>query len=393
MNRKVLFVDDEENVLRGFERTLRSQFDIETAIGAARGLAALGERGPFAVVVSDLRMPGMDGIQFLSEVRKRAPDTVRLILSGNADLDAAIASVNEGSIFQFLTKPCPADKLRNALDAALKQYQLVIAERELLEQTLNGSIGMMTEVLSVVNPMAFSRASRIRSYVRHMAGQLRLPNLWEFDLAAMLSQIGCIAVPADILEKVDARKALTREEQEIFTSHPSIGRGLLSKIPRLEIIAEIIKHQMTPLRDLRDPTIPDAVSVGAQMLMIAIYFDETVSRGGSLVAALKTMRERPEVYQASLVAAMETAEVTAVERAVKSVYLRDLHPRMIVHEDIRAKNGLFLVAKGQAISEALIARLKNFGRSVGIGEPFMVLAPVPQPVSTEPIRREQPVHK
>ena len=175
MNRKILFVDDEENVLRGFERALRSQFEMETAVGSQEGLAALASRGPYAVVVSDLRMPVMDGIQFLAEVRKSSPDTVRLILSGNGDFESVVASVNEGSIFQFLTKPCPPDKLRSVLGIALKQYQLITAERELLEETLNGSIGMLTEVLSVVNPLAFSRASRIRTYVRHMANELQLP--------------------------------------------------------------------------------------------------------------------------------------------------------------------------------------------------------------------------
>jgi CheY-like chemotaxis protein len=327
----------------------------------------------------------MDGIQFLSEVRKRSPDTVRLILSGNADLDAAIAAVNEGSVFQFLTKPCPADKLRGALDAALKQYQLIIAERELLEETLNGSVGMLTEVLSVVNPLAFSRGSRIRSYVGHMATKLRLPNLWEFDMAAMLSQIGCIAVPPDILEKFYARKELSEDEEKSFTSHPSVGRSLVAKIPRLEVIAEIIGHQMTPLRDLRDPKISDVVAMGAQMLMIAIHFDERVSSGSSPVSVLKFMRERPEIYQPSLVAVIETAEVTATGQELRSVSLRELHSGMIVNEDIRSKSGLFLVAKGQLISEALIARLRNFGKTVGVVEPFAVLVSVAQePVPTAP---------
>lgn len=387
MNRKILFVDDEENILRGFERTLRSQFEMETAVGPAQGLAAIASRGPYAVVVSDLRMPGMDGIQFLSEVRKSSPNTVRLILSGNADFESAIASVNEGNVFQFLTKPCPADKLRSALNTALKQHQLINAERELLEETLNGSLGMMTEVLSVVNPVAFSRASRIRTYVRHMANQLRLPNLWEFDLAAMLSQIGCIAVPPEILEKVEARITLQNEEAEAFASHPSIGRSLILKIPRLEVIAEIVGHQMTPLRDLRE--ISDVVGVGAQMLMIAISFDERVSRGGSPASAVKFMLERPEIYQNNIVAVIETAEVSTVKFLVKTVFLRDVHVGMIVHDDIRTKTGLFIVAKGQVISDALLARLKNFARIPGLAEPFRALTPAAPSLGSEQVRREQ----
>ncbi len=350
MNRKILFVDDEENVLRGFERTLRSQFDLETAAGAQQGLAKLAGGGPYAVVVSDLRMPGMDGVQFLSEVRQRSPDSVRLILSGNGDFESVVASVNEGSIFQFLTKPCPADTLHRALRNALDQHQLIVAERELLEETLHGAVGMMTEVLSVVNPAAFGRASRIRTYVRHMANQLRVPNLWEFELAAMLSQVGCIAVPPEILEKVDAQVPLSPEERETFASHPGIGHGLLSKIPRLGVVADIVRRQMTAYRELRDADISDAVVVGAQMLLTALFFDGIVSRGGSAEAALESMRQRPETYQPRIVAAIETARISTPEFAVRAVSVHEMRPGMIVREDIRTKNGMLILAKDQVIS-------------------------------------------
>jgi CheY-like chemotaxis protein len=384
MNRKVLCVDDEENVLRAFERNLRLHFEIETAVGPLAGLSAIAQGGPFAVVISDLRMPGMDGIQFLSAVRKQSPDSVRLVLSGNADLQAAIASVNEGSIFQFLTKPCPAETLRTAIDGALKQYQLIIAERELLEHTLNGSVAMMTEVLSVVSPLAFSRASRLRSHVRHMATQLELPNLWEFDLASMLSQIGCIAVPSDILEKLYTGMALTAEEQKTFASHPSIGKKLLAKIPRLEVIAEIIGYQMTPFCELRGSKIPEVVKVGAQMLMVAIRLDETVSRGASRESALTFMGDRPEIYQPELTVAIGSAEVGAVEMEVRTIRLRELRPNMIIIEDLWASNGLLLVAKGQLVSEAVIARLLNFSKFALNDRSFSVRVPVPRPAVAEP---------
>jgi CheY-like chemotaxis protein len=381
MNRKVLCVDDEENVLRGFERNLRLQFEIETAVGPVAGLSAIAQNGPYAVVISDLRMPGMDGIEFLSAVRKQSPDSVRLILSGNADLQAAIASVNEGSIFQFLTKPCPVDTLRGAIDGALKQYQLIIAERELLEHTLNGSVAMMTEVLSVVSPLAFSRASRIRRYIRHMATELELPGLWEFDLASMLSQIGCIAVPSDILEKLYTGGSLTAEEQKTFRSHPSIGQKLLAKIPRLEVIAEIVGHQMTPYSELRDLKVSDVVQVGAQMLMVAIRLDEAVSRCASPESALKFMSERPEIYQPRLTTAIASADVGAVEMEVRTIRLRDLRPNMVICEDLWAANGLLLVAKGQTVSEAVIARLLNFGKFAWNDRTFKVQ--VPRPVAAE----------
>jgi hypothetical protein len=244
-------------------------------------------------------------------------------------------------------------------------------------------------VLSVVSPLSFSRAARIRDYVRHMAEVMRLPNLWEFELASMLSQIGCIALPPDILEKVEARQALSPQEESSFLSYPSVGAGLIGKIPRLEVIAEIVRHQRTPLRDLRDPKITDVTVAGAQMLMIAMYFDNAVSRGGSPSSALRFMRERPEEYQTTLVNAMETAEVSALDMAAKTITVADLRVGMVANEDIRTKNGLFLVAKNQVISEALVARLKNFHRTTGLVEPIAVLAPAPQPKARESLRVEQ----
>lgn len=389
MTRKILCVDDEENILRGFERTLRTHYQLHTAVGPKRGLAALVENGPFAVVVSDLRMPEMDGIQFLSEVRKQSPDTVRMILSGNADLEAAIASVNEGAVFQFLTKPCHVERLRVALDSALRQYELVTTERELLEGTLQGSVSMLTEVLSVVSPIAFSRGLRIREYVHHMAASLKLPKIWEFDLAAMLSQIGCITVPPDVLQKVYGRVTLSPEEQNTFAGHPLVGYGLVAKIPRLGVVAEIIRHQATPARDLRDSKISDVIAIGAQMLLVSMYFDDAISRGLDPASAYDFMAKRPEIYQASLLGALKTINLTGETMEERAVQTRDLKRGMVVNEPIRAKNGLLLVTKGEVVSETLITRLQNFGLTVGVVEPIRVMVKAIKPAAGSSVHAEQ----
>jgi DNA-binding NtrC family response regulator len=144
MIEKVLFVDDDRNLLASCERSFRRKFTVETAEGGEAALQAIAERGPFAVVVSDRQMPGMDGIQLLSLVRQRAPDTVRIMLTGNVDLEGAIKVVNEGNIFRFLTKPCALEILGKAVEDALAQYRLVTAEKELLNKTLSGSIKLLT---------------------------------------------------------------------------------------------------------------------------------------------------------------------------------------------------------------------------------------------------------
>ncbi len=118
MTEKILCVDDEPDILAGYQRLLRKRFTLEVAVGALEGLAAIAERGPYAVVVSDMLMPGMDGVRFLSRVREVAPATVRILLTGNA----APSGVGEGDLFQVLAKPCPPETLARVLAAAVERY-------------------------------------------------------------------------------------------------------------------------------------------------------------------------------------------------------------------------------------------------------------------------------
>src|ERR1700728_974894 len=180
MSDRVLFVDDEPQLLEGIQRALRKQLDLFTAPGGAEGLRVLSEAGPFALVVSDMRMPIMNGAQFLAKVRVQSPDTVRMILSGQADFQATIAAVNVGHIYRFLSKPCPPDQLLAAIEDGLKQHRLLTAEKVLLEKTLSGCVSMLIEILGMVSPGASSRAARLRAYTVGLAKALQLPDRWEW---------------------------------------------------------------------------------------------------------------------------------------------------------------------------------------------------------------------
>jgi len=187
MNEKILFVDDDINILQAYKRQLRKQFDLYTAQGPEEGLKLIAGRHTFAVVVSDFSMPGMNGVEFLSEVKQVSPNSVRIMLTGFANATNAINAVNEGNIFRFLAKPCSPEQLALSLHSAIDQYHLITAEKELLEKTLFGSIKVMSQILSLVNPVAFSSTSRIKSYIKHMVETLGLPGKWRYELA------GCCA--------------------------------------------------------------------------------------------------------------------------------------------------------------------------------------------------------
>src|ERR1700723_241893 len=144
MNREdlpqVLCVDDEPRVVEGLALHLRRDYQVLTANGAQKALQVLKENGAPAVIVSDMRMPGMDGATLLKHVKQLYPETTRILLTGEPGRDAAIAAVNEGQIFRFLTKPCPPDQLRLAIDAGVNHHRMLSAERILLQETLVGCI-------------------------------------------------------------------------------------------------------------------------------------------------------------------------------------------------------------------------------------------------------------
>ena len=377
MTRRILFVDDEPHVLDALERQLRKQFEISTAEGPLQGLQKLEKEGPFAVVVSDLRMPVMDGIQFLAKTKETCADTIRIVLSGQGDFATVIDAVNEGSIFRFLTKPCPTEQLTKTLLAALEQYRLVQAERELLEHTLSGCIEVLSEILSLMNPSAFSRSHRIRRYVKHMTSQLGLPDAWQYEVAAMLSQIGIVTISPDVIEKVYSGFPLSKTEAEAFASQYEVAGRLLARIPRLDQIARIVAGQHLPTSVASDPKSLGSMEIGVQMLQIASSFDQGLIRGltrDGILSEIKAQRR----YSTELIVAMRTAEIPQFGGQARSMKLHDLLCGMVIDGEVRSKNGILLYTKGQEVTDTLIDRLKNFAGSMGIIEPISVLVPQAQ---------------
>lgn len=378
MRPRILCVDDEPNVLEAYQRNLHKQFDVETATGGEKGLEVLALHGPYAVVVSDFRMPGMNGAQFLAKVSEQSPDSVRVMLTGQADLSDTMSAVNEGKIFRFLTKPCPPEVLVKTLYASVEQHRLIRAERDLLEKTLSGAINMLTEVLSLINPAAFSRAYRLRRYVRHMAQQLNFPDVWQFEVAALLSPIGSISLPPEILDRLYAGTPLSSDEEELVAAQPKVAYDLIANIPRLEAVAQMIAGQLKPgdsSLPIADSNREDVVARGVKLLQVASSFDEQITRGVPQRSALARMQVRTDEYDASFVSALSGLEPAESNKEVRFARVRDLHCLMVANEDIKSKNGLLLLAKGQEVTASVIARLRSFSHSVGVREPFSVWVP------------------
>ncbi len=377
MNEKILFVDDDANLLDAFRRILRKKFDFEVALGPEAALDLLESSGPFAVVVADMRMPHMDGVTFLTHVKVSSPDTVRMILTGNADLQTAIQAVNEGHVFRFLTKPCPTETLEAALKTGLNQYRLITAEKELLEKTLMGSLKVFSEILSLVSPLAFARATRTRRYVAHIVSKLQLGSQgWQYEMAALLSQIGCITFTPELLDKVYAQVPLSTNELEIVLAHPTVAYNLLTQIPRLEAIAQMIANQKKFFKAYppsESQTDEDKhIDLGSQILKVVLDFDQFMIGGKTKSEALTVMAQRSSEYNPKLVNALSSFRLDEVGEVVKAIRIKEVTTGMMVEKDIRANSGMLLVPKGQEITYPVLERLRNFARQTGVAEPVWV---------------------
>ena len=359
---KILFVDDEPLALEGLSRSVYRDFNADLAEGPEAGLEKVKNDGPYVVVVSDMRMPVMDGAEFLSRVRNFAPDSIRVMLTGYADTEAAMRAVNEGRIFRFLNKPVSAEDLILTLRDCVTQYDLMLREKELLEKTLAGSIRVLSEVLHLANPVAFNKGARICQYVRHIAGKLCLSDTWQYEIAAMLSELGCLTLTPDLLEAIHAGEPLTPEHEKRYSQHPQIAHDLLARIPRLELVADMILQQKEVPRDLSRTLSPAAESVlrGAQMLKVSLAFDNLLSTGSERQEALAALSQNPVEYNAQMVAALADFRLSRGPTELRPIDVGDLRPGMILNGDLRSTTGALLAAKGHEVSQALVKTVRNF---------------------------------
>lgn len=362
---KILCVDDELPVLEGLSLLLRRRYQVVKAASGAEGLQALRDHSDIAVVISDLRMPQMHGTVFLSKARELAPDVVRILLTGYGDIESAIAAVNDGQLFRFLTKPCPAHELLKAVDAAAEQHRLITAERVLLEGTVHGSVRAMSDVLALTNPVAFGRSLRMKRYVAQLVEKRGEAARWEVEVAAMLSQIGTIALPPATAEKLYYAKPLTADEQLMVQRVPSLIDQLLGSIPRFETIRAIIATYRTASWRPADDRPPDPqralVAHGAQLLRVAADFDALETELNSARLALDAMLGRTGCYDPELLEALRAIVGGESERReVRKITVAELRVGMVLAEDVRLMSGLLLAGRGYEVKASFVERARNF---------------------------------
>lgn len=299
MDYKILFVDDDPLLLNSIRRNLASSYPVVTIESGQLALEFMDtEYCP--IIISDMRMPVMDGVEFLSNVSKKNPDSVRVMLTGNADLATAMAAVNEGQIFRFLLKPCPMSVIKTTLDSCVRQYELVTAEKSLLEQTLLGSIRAMTDVLAVANPQVYAHTARVSRLVKSMAKRLQPADGWVTEIATLLAPVAYFMISENILAKIRKGILLINEEKSLVEKSMKNGGEAISRIPRMKDVLEVISCQFKNYDgsgfpeelQLREKEIP----LGARILRIAVDFDFHVSKGLDPRIVMLTLKNYKGAY-------------------------------------------------------------------------------------------------
>jgi len=403
----ILLVDDEENILHALNRSLRKEgYRILTAGGGREGIAIV-EKEKISLVLSDYRMPEMDGVDFLSEVKKRSPDTVRMMLTGYADMQAVLASINRGEVYRFATKPWNDEEIRLIIRDGIRQYEMVqelwdlqeltqrqnlvlkdlntnlerkVAERtrELerlygeLERNFFDFVRVFTGLLELKSPYLGGHSKRVAALARRLAEGSKFPpgEVLNIEIASLLQDIGTMGFPEGLLKKRESE--LDRVEKALIEQHPILGQSALSHIEKLNIVGFLIRHHHERFdgSGYPDNLRGDKIPVGSRIISIAGFFDELVNppdggEGYSVDGAIHVLEmERGRRFDPELVTRftdlIHSVRHEEIERDIIEIDIGELKEGMVLASDIKTKRGLLLMARGETVRSSHIDKIRRF---------------------------------
>ena len=410
----VLLVDDEPAILASLRRLLRGEpYAIRLASSGEEGLSVL-QQEPVHLVVSDHRMPGMDGAAFLGRVRETSPDTVRILLTGYADLQSAMAAINEAGVYRFLTKPWNGEELKRVVREGLERYALVQENRRLLaltqeqnaklaelnahlerkvaerteelrqvfaqlelsyaslEKTFLDAITVLAGLMELRDTFAGSHSRRVAQWALSVGKHLGLPEgeLRTLEIAALLHDIGKIGVPDAVLRKPFA--VLPPPERELLMQHPIMGQASLQVVDGLREPARLIRshHERLDGKGYPDGLALQAIPLGARILAAVNDYDGlmhgklldaelTAYEAQQFLREARGTRYDPEVVDAFL---FHLREVQRRECGRDEIRLStaELKSGMEISRDLYSSRGILLVPKGERLYERLVEKIRNF---------------------------------
>ena len=379
----ILLVDDEQRLLAGLRRQLRAKFDVMTALSGEQALKILGNRDDIAVVVCDMHMPEMTGIEVLAEFSKQSPATSRIMLTGNVSQDCAVDAINQCHVFGFLNKPCTTDALIEMISDGLAHYRLLVREKDLMETSLAGSIKLLSDVVSLTDPSISIYFRKVGYWAKILFPHLADVSRWELDFSVMLAPLGRMFVPAEIVARQKQGAALKKRELNIILEAPEVGSRLLRNIPRMETISEAVLYQNKnfdgsgfPYDDISGENIP----IIARLLRILNALIELVGEGELTTRHFKLLIERDGWFDPNIldlarhhllgekvaprtnekeVQLQDVATQVNESEVVKTIMLRE---KQRLGTDLCNIDGALLLTKGTILSQAQVEKIRSMSQ-------------------------------
>ena len=359
MNNKILCVDDEESILRGFQLNLRKDFELHLASNGVEGLEVFDREGGFALVLSDMRMPQMNGATMLSEIKGRDPEVVTVLLTGHTDFESAMAAVNEGSIFRMLSKPCPPEMLIRVLNDGLAQHDLITSKRILLDQTLRGAVDALAQSLSTAKPLFFGRAQRVRRIANELAETMKIPDAWRVDIASTFSQLAYISIPETLVEDVYYKRELALEVRQMVKQLPNDTQLLIEKIPGLEEVGEIL-GKLTVQHRFEDDD-ETGLRKAASILRVALDFDYYEEQGHDRSLIVQTLKSKKDIYDPEVTDCLSQLLVVAEQQfKLEVIPIRKLEVGMRLAQELRLEDGFLVASCGADVDRQLLRVIRNY---------------------------------
>lgn len=378
MTEKILLVDDESNLLESIKRQMFKKYEIDTALSGQKALDMIDKNEPYAVIISDMRMPEMDGITFLQQVEKTSPESVRIMLTGDADHQTAINAINKGHVFQFLTKPIERQVLLDVLDSAMKQYRLIHAEKELLQDTLKGTIKLLTDILSLTQSEILSMGNSNERIVMKLAESMDVEDLWQINYAVLLSKIPYMTLPPEVLLKLESNQELSEVELHLVNDLSKVGYRLLNNIPRLSHVAKIILYQEkyfdgTGFPD--DGVFGHYLPIESRILKVIIDMNRVQrEQQCDIKHALTALQKRIGKYDTNVLEKLSRLIENGID-SKQDIYeyrFDEIKVGYKLIDDMKTVNNNILLRAGHVINDSNLERLHNIDLLDKIKEPIRV---------------------
>jgi len=279
----ILIVDDEINILKAFKRNMPTSLHVDYCDNPLEALEMLKKK-EYAVVISDINMPQMNGIEFINKVMSTYPDTIRVILTGYANVDYAVEAINKGHVFRFLSKPVHINMLIKVINDSLEQSQNTLARKQLYslniqKEQMEAMVNALAKVVELRDPYTSGHQSRVSEMAVKIAKKLGWDNdrTLGLSLASMVHDIGKIYVPAEFLNKPGK---LTDTEFVIIKQHPSIGHEILSVADFKWPIADIVlqHHEKYDGKGYPNNLKGDEIMDEAQIISVSDVYDAMCNR-------------------------------------------------------------------------------------------------------------------